>query len=409
MLWSAPPLHRSARCPTLWRRLLQLFAGVVVAASLWEALGVHHQFRPSLDIPVDQPSPRGRIYIASIQTNTEALLRRHWNHAVVELARTLGPDNVFVSVLESASEDDTQDTLQDLDHGLHRFGIARNITLGFPTLNEDSRTAAKEHGWVADAHQNQKQRRIPYLARRRNASLQPFYSLLADGITFDRILFLEDVVFSTADVLRLLDTNGGDYAAACALDFFQPPRYHDAGALRDSQGHRPIMSTWPLFRAADSRRAMQILSPVPVASCWNGMVVMPAHPFMAETPLRFRGIADHLAAARLEGSERCLLHADNPLSATRGVYVNPRVRVAYSGTAYAAVQPVRNWLSFWHVLGSLWESRLRRGLAIPSPTEWRIRRRLARWESRSTSNREPGGFCLLDQSQEFLLSGDAHS
>lgn len=124
---------------------------------------------------------------------------------------------------------------------------------------------------------------------------------------------------------------------------------------------------------------------------------MPADPFVTDTPLRFRGVADGLAAAQLEGSERCLLHADNPLSATRGLYVNPQVRVAYSGTAYTAVQSVRSWLSFWYVLGSLWENRLRRGVAIPSPTEWRIRRRLVRWESRSTLNREPGRFCLLDR------------
>ncbi|KAI9036536.1 glycosyltransferase family 69 protein [Aspergillus affinis] len=403
---SASLSHRSVRCPTFWRHIFQLVAVLIVVGSLWEALRVHQRVRPSPAIPSDQASRHGRIYIASIQSNAEDTLRRHWNHAVVELARTLGPENVYVSVWESGSEDDTQDALQDLDRGLDRFGIPRNITLGFPTRAEEALTAAKEHGWMAGTHQIKKQRHIPYLARRRNASLQPFYNLLADGITFDRILFLEDVVFMTADVLRLLDTNEGDYAAACALDFAQPPRYHDSGTLRDSQGHRPIMSTWPLFRAADSRRAMQNLSPVPVASCWNGMVAMPAHPFMDDPPLQFRGVPDQLAAARFEGSERCLLHADNPLSATRGLYVNPHVRVAYGGATYAAVQPVQSWLSFWHVLGSLWESRLRRSVPIPSPTEWRICRRLARWESRSTLNREPGRFCLLDHSQEFLLSGE---
>lgn len=129
---------------------------------------------------------------------------------------------------------------------------------------------------------------------------------------------------------------------------------------------------------------------------------------MADAPLQFRGIGNNLAAAQLEGSERCLLHADNPLSATKGVYVNPRVRVAYGGTEYAAVQSVRTWLSFWHILGSLWENRLRRGVALPSLTEWRARHRLARWERRSRSNREPGRICLLDRSQESFLSGDAH-
>lgn len=200
MSWSAF-LHRSTRCSTLWRRLFQLVAVLIAAGSLWEALCVHHQFRPSPDHPLNRPSSRGRIYIASIQSNTETLLRRHWNHAVVELARTLGPENVFVSVWESGSEDDTEDALQDLDHGLHRFGIPRNITLGFPTVEQTSRTAAKDHGWMAGTHEIREQRRIPHLARRRNASLQPFYNLLANGITFDRILFLEDVVFTVWETL----------------------------------------------------------------------------------------------------------------------------------------------------------------------------------------------------------------
>jgi hypothetical protein len=30
-----------------------------------------------------------------------------------------------------------------------------------------------------------------------------------------------------SDVLKLLDTNGGEYAAACSLDFSSPPDYYD--------------------------------------------------------------------------------------------------------------------------------------------------------------------------------------
>jgi len=72
-------------------------------------------------------------------------------------------------------------------------------------------------------------------------------------------------------VLNLLNTNDGDYAAACALDFAKPPRYYDTFALRDSNGDEPMMQVWPYFRSWQSRAALKAGRPVPVQSCWNGM------------------------------------------------------------------------------------------------------------------------------------------
>lgn len=75
----------------------------------------------------------------------------------------------------------------------------------------------------------------------------------------------------TQDVLALLDTNNGEYAAACSLDFSKPPNYYDTFALRDSIGYEHVTQTWPYFRSWKSRHAMKRSTPVPVASCWNGM------------------------------------------------------------------------------------------------------------------------------------------
>ena len=69
----------------------------------------------------------------------------------------------------------------------------------------------------------------------------------------------------------LLDTHGGEYAAACSLDFSKPPEFYDTFALRDSKGHEAVMQTWPYFRTYASRYAAQRSLPVPVTSCWNGM------------------------------------------------------------------------------------------------------------------------------------------
>ena len=73
------------------------------------------------------------------------------------------------------------------------------------------------------------------------------------------------------DVLRLLNTNNGDYAAACAMDFAKPPAYYDTFALRDAGGDEAIMQIWPYFRSTASRNAIVANRPAPVTSCWNGM------------------------------------------------------------------------------------------------------------------------------------------
>lgn len=73
------------------------------------------------------------------------------------------------------------------------------------------------------------------------------------------------------DVLRLLDTNNGNYAAACALDFVQPPEFYDTFALFDIEGDQYWTRRWPYFRSSKSREALMHNKPVPVKSCWNGM------------------------------------------------------------------------------------------------------------------------------------------
>lgn len=63
-------------------------------------------------------------------------------------------------------------------------------------------------------------------------------------------------------------------------------------------------------------------------------------PFVADHPMRFRAIADSLAASHLEWSECCLIHVDNPLSPAEHIYVNPNVRVAYGVDVYDVVHSI---------------------------------------------------------------------
>lgn len=209
----------------------------------------------------------------------------------------------------------------------------------------------------------------------------------------------------------LLNTRNGDYAAACALDFSKTPFFYDTFALRDAEGHDMLMQSWPYFRSRTSRHALKAGKPVPVTSCWNGIAVMDAKPFYNDRqPLRFRGAPDSLAQLHVEGSECCLIHADNPLTPKKGVWLNPNVRVAYNGGAYNIVNPSsgRSWLSFTSIYTSLWRNRIRRWLTTPYFKEGIVRRRVRSWLSGSDTRQEPGTACLVNEMQVLIENGWAH-
>lgn len=167
-------------------------------------------------------------------------------------------------------------------------------------------------------------------------------------------------------------------------------------------------------------------------------------------PLRFRGISDSLAATHLEASECCLIHADNPLSAKKGVWLNPRVRVGYSVQAYESVHPGVSlssspagrdeeamekeedpWISATQVLFGIWQNRFRRWFTTDALKTSVVRHRLDDWRrsirSRSkeaTSGKggsgvddrnigleeddERGWFCLINEMQVLVANGWAH-
>jgi len=392
-------------------KLRRLLLAVVLIFLVWNAIQVMQIRHLLLQADLanrEPPRPSERIYIASLHWNSESILRSRWNTALVHLAESLGPENIYVSIYESGSWDDSKDALRELDRELDRIGVQRNITLSATTHQDEISVTPVGDGWIDTPRGNKGLRRIPYLARLRNLALQPLEDLSKEGITFNKILFVDDAVFTAKDALTLLNTNGGSYAAACALDFSIPPWYYDTFALRDLDGHGHLMQTWPFFRSSVSRDAMVSFLPVPVASCWNGMVSMAAEPFLSSTPLRFRGIPDSLAISHLEGSECCLIHADNPLSAQKGVYLNPNVRLGYDGSSFDTVRPIQYWLSFWQIARALWENRLRRWTTSPIFKESVVHKRVQKWKNLNKQNHEPGEFCLIDEMQVLVAAGWLH-
>lgn len=136
---------------------------------------------------------------------------------------------------------------------------------------------------------------------------------------------------------------------------------------------------------------------------------MAVGPFLAADPLQFRGVADSLAAYHLEGSECCLIHADNSLSSDLGVWVNPLVRVGYDGAAYEHAHTSGSWLTFWEVIWGIWLNRMLRCIEWIPLERWEILERLDIWRREGLvtgqSRAEPGAFCLVDEMQVLVANG----
>lgn len=394
------------------RRPIFSIVAVVLAWSFLDSHLVSRRLRRAAQDRQAQASLSrpARIYIASLHWNSEKILRDTWNSALAALVKELGPNNVHVSIVESGSWDDSKGALRDLAQELEAIGVPKDITLDERThaVEIASPPAEPAPGWIRTSRGKIELRRIPYLARLRNRSLHPLLELEKNGTTFDYVLFLNDIHFTVSEVLALINTNSGNYSAACSFDFSHPPKYYDTFALRDTDGHGHASYTWPYFRSTASRKAMKLSKPAPVLSCWNGMVVMPAAAFQANRSLSFRGIDDRLAEQHLEGSECCLIHADNTESSVHGVYLNPNVRVGYNGPAYQAVNPPGVWLSYWEIWFGLWKNRVYRWFTTPLTKEWVCRSRQRAWENANYGLHERGSVCLINEMQVIVANGWVH-
>ncbi|KAF2847800.1 glycosyltransferase family 69 protein [Plenodomus tracheiphilus IPT5] len=316
--------------------------------------------------------------------NNGKILRLHWNRALVDLVRHLGPQNVFVAVLESGSWDDSKEALRELDHNLAQYGVERWIELQEIThKNETERIeASDETGWVQTSRDRKERRRIPYLANLRNkVMLQMLKENDLDGKRFKKVLWLNDVIFTVCD-----------YAAACSMDFSNPPYYYDTFALRDAAGRKTASQTWPYFTTSISRDAMISNSPVPMLSGWNGVVAMDAQAFYGHNALEFRGVHDDVASLHLEASECCPIHADNPVTQKTSVWLNPNVRVGYNAHAYETVNRDRAWSPLYRRIQGRWKLRLMSLTTFlrHSVEEWRLNSKLRRWRKASFASRLQG-------------------
>jgi len=137
-------------------------------------------------------------------------------------------------------------------------------------------------------------------------------------------------------------------------------------------------------------------------------VAMPTSAFTGTNGLSFRGVPDTLAESHLEGSECCLIHADNPSSRKKGVFLNPNVRVGYNRVAYETVHTPGSWLSLPQIYFGLWKNRISRRVTTPWLKESGVIRRIRKWERKGDGREEPGWFCLINEMQIIVYNGWKH-
>ena len=178
----------------LWRGILVLL-GAVFAIDFMRLSWVSiHSPGDKVDIVSSLPPPS--IYIASIFWNSAAILDSNWTGAVLDLAENLGADRIFISIYESGSWDESKQVLRQLESALIARGIRHRIILDETTHQDDITRPPAAEGWVKTPRGGIELRRIPYLSRLRNKTLEPLAGLAANGTTFNKVLFLNDVAFT---------------------------------------------------------------------------------------------------------------------------------------------------------------------------------------------------------------------
>jgi hypothetical protein len=112
--------------------LIQMSMAAVVLFVLVDILsytGLFINRRSTLNDNVSHTPSAQKIFISSTHWNNEHILRSHWNQAVIDLVNHLGPENVYISILESGSWDNSKGALRDLDRSLADLNVRRTIIL----------------------------------------------------------------------------------------------------------------------------------------------------------------------------------------------------------------------------------------------------------------------------------------
>ncbi|KZV79861.1 CAP59-like protein [Exidia glandulosa HHB12029] len=252
--------------------------------------------------------------------------------ALFRVASILGYHNVFVSIYENGSTDQTKALLRIFDSLTRAVGMRVTI-----------RTSQRTRG--AFNH------RIEYLAEVRNAALVPLHELReAENEFFDSIIFMNDILPCVDDVLELIwQSRRQNAGITCAADYMfhdeiGAPVFYDNWVARDINGtaleNAPFEA---VFHHSDSSQRFQHHLPIQVQSCWNGIAVLDPAPLYSPPHVKFR--MARLVDGECSASECSLIGNDYWERGYGRIIMVPRVKLAYDKKVFDIIHPTRRNLT----------------------------------------------------------------
>ncbi|KAI0027314.1 CAP59-like protein [Vararia minispora EC-137] len=248
------------------------------------------------------------------------------------VAAVLGYHNVFVSIYENGSADQTKALLRIFD------ALTRSVGLRVVIRTSQRTRGAFNH-------------RIEYLAEVRNAAFVPLHELRDAGNEyFDTIVFMNDVLPCVDDLLELIwQSRSNNAGITCAADYMfhddlGTPVFYDNWVARDINGTALENAPFEqIIHHADSSERFQHHLPIQVQSCWNGIAVLDPEPFYNPSPVRFR--MARIADGECSASECSLICNDYWEQGYGRIMMVPRVKLAYDSKVYDIIHPARRNLT----------------------------------------------------------------
>ncbi|KAF4613279.1 hypothetical protein D9613_010859 [Agrocybe pediades] len=248
------------------------------------------------------------------------------------VAAILGYHNVFVSIYENGSSDQTKALLRIFDALTRSVGMRVMI-----------RTSMRTRG--AFNH------RIEYLAEVRNSAFVPLHELRdSEGEYFDSIIFMNDILPCVDDLLELIwQSRRNNAGITCAADYMYheeigSPVFYDNWVARDINGTALENAPFErIFHHMESSQRWQRHLPIQVQSCWNGIAVLDPAPFYSPPHVRFR--MARITEGECSASECSLICNDYWEAGYGRIMMVPRVKLAYDNRVYDIIHPARRNLT----------------------------------------------------------------
>lgn len=240
--------------------------------------------------------------------------------SIIQVIKYLGAENCAISIIEGRSHDGTYNVLYGIQEELTKHGVAYWL----------DQSSINPHAEGVD--------RIEELSKLRNMALSPLLDPASRGMFSQKplISFVNDVAICPDDLLEMIYQHLGQNATqTCAYDFVDDGNlFYDVWVSRSMSGNTffeiPQDMSWAFSRnmfwdepIAYTRYRQQL--PLQVFSCWGGMVVLDARPFM-DKQIAFRRSVE----GECYGGEPQTLASDLVKLGINRVQTLPYVNVAYN-------------------------------------------------------------------------------